>query len=625
MNRGKSAWSIYLSALGPILKSLPLLRLRADSSYTIADYIEGQVAKFGELPFILFEDRRITYREYNAMANRVAHWGLSVGLRAGDTIGFMMANRAEYVPVWSGLAKIGVKAALVNTNLVGSSVMHTLEVAGAERLLLGAECAPSVYMRGASPSRSPAEGSFMRGASPSRSPAEGSADLADDALSNLSVYVLPEEGAGDPGLPGAEDITQALAEQPESDPDPAHRASVRSGDSVFHIYTSGTTGLPKATNMSHQKLALGGLSGAVLGLRKGEVVYCPLPLYHAAGGVGTVMMAMGCGGAVAIARRFSASRFWDDVSRYHAVGVIYIGELCRFLLNRPPDPEDGAHNLRWMFGIGLRADVWEPFRERFRIPRIVEAYGATEANVGGVNYAGKVGSVGRIRGGLLLRYDVEREELVRDAEGRHVECRPGEVGELLGRIPVGSKSMLRQFQGYTSAEATEKKILRGVKKPDDAYFRSGDLLRRDRKGYCYFVDRIGDTFRWKGENVSTQEVAEALSAFPGVETANVYGVEVPGHEGRAGMAALALEGGREAPFDAQALYELAVSKLPSYAVPVFLRLQSESDVTGTFKLRKVALRSEGYDPKATSDPIYVRDDQAGAYVRLHDVEDAHVR
>ena len=625
MNPGKSEWSIYLSAMGPLLKSLPLLRLRADSRYTIADYIEGQVAKYGDLPFILFEDRRITYREYNAMANRFAHWGLSVGLRAGDTIGFMMANRAEYVPVWSGFAKIGVKAALINTNLVGSGVLHALEVVGANRLLLGAECAPSVYMRGASPSRSPAEGSFMRGASPSRSPAEGSADLADDALSNLSVYVLPEEGAGDPGLPGAEDIRKALAEQPESDPDPAVRASVRSGDSVFHIYTSGTTGLPKATNMSHQKLALGGLSGAVLGLRKGEVVYCPLPLYHAAGGVGTVMMAMGCGGAVAIARRFSASRFWDDVRRYHASGVIYIGELCRFLLNRPPDPEDGTHNLRWMFGIGLRADVWEPFRERFRIPRIVEAYGATEANVGGVNYAGKVGSVGRIRGGLLLRYDVEREDFVRDAEGRHVECRPGEVGELLGRIPVGSRSMLRQFQGYTSAEATEKKILRGVKKPDDAYFRSGDLLRRDRKGYYYFVDRIGDTFRWKGENVSTQEVAEALSAFPGVETANVYGVEVPGHEGRAGMAALALEGGREAPFDAQALYELAVSKLPSYAVPVFLRLQSESDVTGTFKLRKVALRSEGYDPNATSDPIYVRDDQAGAYVRLHEVEDAHVR
>ena len=595
MSTPHSTWSAYLAAVGPVLRALPLLRLRADSRYTVADYIEGQVAKFADLPFILFEDRRITYREYNAMANRVAHWGLSVGLKAGDTIGFMMTNRAEYVPVWSGLSKIGVKAALINTNLVGSSVIHALEVAGADRLLLGAECVPNV------------------------------ADMADDALSNLTVYVLPEEGADAPGFPGAQDIRKALAGQPDTDPDPALRASVRTGDSAFYIYTSGTTGLPKATNFNHQKLTVGGVSGAMLGLRKGEVVYCPLPLYHGAGGVGAVMIAMGSGGAVAVARKFSASRFWDDVRRYDATGVIYIGELCRFLLNRPPDPKDGEHNLRWMFGIGLRADVWEPFQERFRIPRIVEAYGATEANVGGVNFAGKVGSVGKIRGGLLLRYDVELDELVRDSSERYVECGSGEVGELLGRIPVGSKSMLRQFQGYTSAEATEKKILRDVRKRGDAWFRSGDLLRKDEQGYFYFVDRIGDTFRWKGENVSTQEVAEALSTFPRVETANVYGVEVPGHEGRAGMVALALGGGRDAPFDARAFYELAISTLPSYAAPVFVRLQSESDVTGTFKLRKVSLRDEGFDPGATDDPIYVRDDAARTYVRLHDTADAEVR
>lgn len=595
MNKGRSEWSIYLSALGPLLKGLPILRLRADSTFTIADYVERQVAKYGDLPFILFENRRITYREFNAMANRVAHWALSVGLRAGDTIGFMMANRPEYVPVWSGLAKVGVKAALVNTNLVGSSVVHALQVAGADRLLLGAECAGNV------------------------------ADLADDALSNLSVYVLPEEGADTPLLPWADDIRETLAAQPDTDPDPSLRASVRTGDSAFHIYTSGTTGLPKATHFNHQKLAAFGLSSALFGLKQGEVVYCPLPLYHGAGGVGAVMMAMGVGGTVAIARKFSASKFWDDVRRYDAVGVIYIGELCRFLLNQPEHPADGDHNLRWMFGIGLRADVWEPFQERFRIPRIVEGYGATEANVGGVNYTGKVGSVGKIRGGLLLRYDIDRDELVRDANGRYVECGPGEAGELLGRIPVGSKSMLRQFHGYTDPEATERKILRDVKKPGDAYFRSGDLLRRDDKGYYYFVDRIGDTFRWKGENVSTQEVAEALSAFPGVETVNVYGVEVPGQEGRAGMAALALEAGRDTPFDAQAFYELALSKLPSYAVPVFLRLQSESDVTGTFKLRKVALREEGYDPGATDDPIFVRHDAAGTYVRVRDAADARVR
>ena len=595
MYPGKRDWRAYLAAIGPLLRALPLVRLKADSHYSIADYIEQQAARHGKRPFILFENRRITYREYNAMANRIAHWGLSVGLKAGDTVGFMMANRAEYVPVWSGLAKIGVKAALVNTNLKGSGVLHALEVAGANRLLIGSEC-------------------------------EGNLDgIPADALAAITLHVLPEEGTPAPTLPGADDIRDALAAQPESDPDRSHRGSVRTGDSAFYIYTSGTTGLPKAAKFNHQKLALFGLLGPLLGLRKGKVVYCPLPLYHGAGGVGTVMMAMGSGGAVAIARKFSASRFWDDVREYDAAGVIYIGELCRFLLSQPPSADDGRHNLRFMFGIGLRPDIWEAFQKRFRVPRIVECYGATESNVGSINFAGRVGSVGRIRGGTLLRYDIDRDELVRDENGRYERCDAGEVGELVSRIPRDPNALFGQFQGYTTAEATERKILRDVKYPGDAYVRSGDLLRRDADGYYYFVDRIGDTFRWKGENVSTQEVAEALSAYPGVETANVYGVEVPGHEGRAGMAALAFHGGHKATFDAKAFHQLAVSTLPSYAVPVFLRLQPESDVTTTFKLRKVSLRRDGYDPTATDDPIYIRDTDAETYTRLHDAADARVR
>lgn len=595
MYAGKRDWLGYLAAVGPLLRSLPLVRLKADSHYTIADYIERQAARYGKRPFILFEDRRITYREYNAMANRVAHWGLSVGLRAGDTVGFMMANRAEYVPVWSGLAKIGVKAALVNTNLKGSGVLHALDVAGANRLILGGECEDNL---------------------------EG---IRHNELSHITLHVLPEEGAPAPTLPGADDIRNALAAQPESDPDRSHRDSVRTGDSAFYIYTSGTTGLPKAAKFNHQKLALFGLLGPLLGLGKGKVVYCPLPLYHGAGGVGTVMMAMGSGGAVAIARKFSASRFWDDVRKCDAAGVIYIGELCRFLLSQPPSDDDGRHNLRFMFGIGLRPDIWEEFQQRFRVPRIVECYGATESNVGGINFSGRVGSVGRIRGATLLRYDIDRDELVRDASGKYERCNAGEVGELVSRIPRDPNALFGQFQGYTTADATERKILRDVKYPGDAYLRSGDLLRRDADGYYYFVDRIGDTFRWKGENVSTQEVAEALCAYPGVETANVYGVEVPGHEGRAGMAALTLQTGRETNFDAKAFHELATSRLPSYAVPVFLRLQAESDVTTTFKLRKVSLRRDGYDPAATDDPIYIRDDKAQTYVRLYDAVDARVR
>ena len=582
----------HLSQLDPVQHSRWLMRLKSDSRYTIADYMEGQVDRHADRPFILFEGRTITYREFNAMANRVAHWALGVGLRAGDTVGFMMTNRADYVPVWSGLAKVGVRAALVNTNLKGQGVLHALEAAAATRLLVGDECVESV------------------------------AGIA-GAMGDIPVHVIP---AGAAAFPGAEDIGAALSRQPESNPDARHRAEVCTGDSAFYIYTSGTTGLPKAARFHHQRLALFGTLGPSLGLGEGQVVYSSLPLYHGAGGVGAVMMAMGSGGAVAIARRFSASTFWDDVRGCDATAFMYIGELCRFLLRQPPSADDGRHSLRFMFGNGLRADIWTAFQERFRVPRVIEAYGATESNVGSINFSGKVGSVGKMsRTATLLRYDIERDELVRDGNGRYEQCADGEVGELVSRIPNDPDALTGQFQGYTSAEATERKILRDVIDPGDAYMRSGDLLRRDAEGHFYFVDRIGDTFRWKGENVSTQEVAEALAGFPGVETVNVYGVEVPGHEGRAGMAAIALEGGPEAPFDARAFHRLAVASLPPYAVPVFLRLQSESELTATFKLTKVRLRDEGYDPTATDDPIYVRDPEDATYVRLHDMAAACVR
>ncbi|MCY4128313.1 MAG: long-chain-acyl-CoA synthetase [Gammaproteobacteria bacterium] len=595
MRSGKRSWFVYLAAAIPLIRAFPLIRLKADSTHTIADYIERQVKKHGKRLFMVFEDQQITYLEFNALANRAAHWALAEGFRAGDTIGFMMANRIEYVPIWSGLTKIGVRAALINTNLRGNSVLHALEVAGTKHLLVGDECLDNL------------------------------GSISDDVISTLTLYVLPEIGLCTPTYPGAINIRESLTNQPTSNPDRSHRDSVRTGDSAFYIYTSGTTGLPKASKFNHQKLTLFSLLGPLLGLRKGKVVYCPLPLYHGAGGVGTVMMALGSGGTIALVRKFSASRFWTDVSRYNATGFIYIGELCRFLLNQPPNPDDGKHGLKFMFGTGLRPDIWRKFQERFRVPWIVEAYGATESNIGAFNFSGKIGSVGKLRGATLLRYDVATDELIRDSEGRYMQCDTGEVGELVSKIPRDPNALLGQFQGYTTEEATEKKILRNVKRAGDAYFRSGDLLRQDADGYFYFIDRIGDTFRWKGENVSTQEVAEALSSFPGVETVNVYGVEIPGHEGRAGMAALVFNRGWEGQFDAKAFHEHVVSRLPSYAIPIFLRVCPESDITETFKLRKVSLRREGYDPERIAEPIYIRDVAANTYTRLHTITDVHIR
>jgi fatty-acyl-CoA synthase len=284
--------------------------------------------------------------------------------------------------------------------------------------------------------------------------------------------------------------------------------------------------------------------------------------------------------------------------------------------------------VRFCIGNGLRPDIWPAFRDRFRIPRIVEFYGATEGNVALLNFEGREGSVGRIPSKLLMdarlvRYDVERDEHPRDAQGRLVECRPGEPGELIAALPRKPGETRGRFEGYTSAEATERKILRDGFAPGDAWFRTGDLLKRDAAGYFYFVDRIGDTFRWKGENVSTQEVAEAIAAFPGVKMSNVYGVEVPGADGRAGMVALVVED--PARFDGAAFHAHVSAALPGYAAPVFVRLQQEVELTGTFKLRKVELQREGYDPGRIADPLFVRDDAARAYVPLTPERHAAIR
>jgi len=337
------------------------------------------------------------------------------------------------------------------------------------------------------------------------------------------------------------------------------------------------------------------------------------------------------GAALALRRRFSASGFWDDVRRHDATAFQYIGEFCRYLVSQPPRPDDRDHEIRVAIGNGLRPDIWAEFRDRFGIPRILEFYGATEGNVAFMNFENKEGSVGRYPSALLrrvmsnaklVRFDVETESHARGPDGFCVECAPGEPGELIGRIPEGDRGSGR-FEGYTSKEATDQKILRDVFEPGDAWYRTGDLLRRDAEGFHYFVDRIGDTFRWKGENVSTQEVAEVLAGFPGLDMINVYGVEVPGADGRAGMMAFvpavgpgAAPAGDAPPFDGRAFHAFVSERLAPYAAPLFVRVLQQPELTGTFKLRKVTLQQEGFDPAGVSDPLFVRDDAAGAYVPL---------
>lgn len=572
-------------ALGSLLRRVT--RYGPTSGRNFAELLETRDAEDGLRTALRFMDERFTFSDWNARANRVAHWAHAQGLKRGDVVALLMENRPEYLFVWSGLAKLGVVTALVNTNVSGSALEHALTSAKPVRVIVGAECLAQL--------------------------ATASHSLPTHVLRDRAPYELPAGARAQP-------LDDALERSPTSNPDPRWRAGLRAGDDLLYIYTSGTTGAPKAARFSHLRfLIVGDALSFFTDTTPVNVLYDVLPLYHTAGGVMLPAIALFSAATLVIRRRFSASAFWDDVRRYNVTGFQYIGELCRYLIAHPPSANDRDHRIRFVVGNGLRPDVWPTFRDRFAIPRIHEFYASTEGNVILMNLDNRVGAVGRVllkpmSNARIIRYDVERDTHPRDSKGFCIEAERGEVGEIIGRLPLSKRMALGRFEGYTSSAATEKKLLRNVFRKGDAWFRSGDLMRQDAQGYFYFVNRIGDTYRWKGENVSTQEVAELLAPFPGVHMANVYGASVEGAEGRAGMVALLLHEG--ARFDGERFYTFVSERLPRYACPAFVRIQLEADLTGTFKLRKVDLQKQGFDPDAVGEPLFARDDTTRSYVPL---------
>jgi fatty-acyl-CoA synthase len=403
---------------------------------------------------------------------------------------------------------------------------------------------------------------------------------------------------------------------------------ITTDDRCLLIYTSGTTGLPKAANVNHYRThAMIRVFAAALGASPDDRMYVALPLCHTSGGILAVCTMLSAGGFAAIVPRFSARAFWDDVVRFDCTLFQYIGELCRYLLAAPQHPNERAHRLRLVSGNGLRPEVWTAFTQRFAIPRVFEWYASTEGNAVLLNLDGKVGAVGRIpffaRRRLpcrLVRIDADSGEAIRGADGFCQETADDEPGELVAEIVRDPRRPGQRFEGYTDPEAGRAKVLTSVFREGDRWFRTGDLMRRDRLGYFTFVDRLGDTFRWKGENVSTTEVAGVVGGFPGVVTAAVYGVNVPGYDGRTGMAVI--ETDRDSPVDLDGLAGHLRAELPAYARPLFLRVSGGIDTTATFKPRKADLVRDGFDPARARDPLYLLDPESGRYVpldaRLHE-------
>jgi fatty-acyl-CoA synthase len=423
----------------------------------------------------------------------------------------------------------------------------------------------------------------------------------------------------DPGGPRVDEIVEGFSDAALA---PEERVPLNIQDGALFVYTSGTTGLPKAAKITHSRLQriMYGFSAA-MNVKPGDRMYQCLPMYHTNGGILAPGAVLSAGGSCFIRERFSAKEFWSEIIARECTLFIYVGELCRYLLNAPQSPSDRAHRIRLCVGNGLRPDIFAAFQGRFGIKDVLEFYGATEGNVALFNFDSHPGAVGRMPGWAarsfpvkIVAFDVEQNAAKRNAEGRCVECGIDEIGELLGEILDDPMKPAARFDGYADPAATTAKILRDVFRVGDRWFHTGDLLRRDAHGYYYFIDRIGDTFRWKGENVSTTEVSEAIATFPGVLEVNVYGVAAPGYDGRAGMAALVVND--PASFDLKGLYAHVAAHLPAYARPVFLRFRHELDMTGTFKQKKMSLVAEGFDAARFSDSVYVDDRAAGGYAPI---------
>jgi fatty-acyl-CoA synthase len=539
----------------------------------------------------LLSDRgNLSFAALSARANQYSRWALGQGVQRGDVICLGMSNCAEYLAIWIGITRVGGVVALLNTNLVGGSLSHCVNSVQPKHIIVGSEMADQLAK---APPFIEVPSRWCHGMSASEFP-------------RIDHEILQYPGHC---LTGDE------------------RRCVTLDDLALYIYTSGTTGLPKAARISHRRIMQWShWFAGLIDTQPDDRMYNCLPLYHSVGGIVATGAVLINGGSVIIREKFSIQRFWDEVTEWDCTLFQYIGELCRYLVQAPPHPRERVHRLRMCCGNGLHRDVWNEFKNRFLVPQILEFYAATEGNVSLYNVDGQPGSIGRIppflkhRSNLeLVKFDAETNEPVRSDTGFCVRCKTNEDGEAIGRIDTSQPTVEARFDGYCDSEDTEKKIARNVFQKGDTWFRTGDLLRMDENGYFYFVDRIGDTFRWKGENVSAAEVS--LTQYPGVVDAAVYGVRLPGYDGRAGMAALVVN----STFKLVRLVTYMDTRLPRYAHPIFLRFCRALETTSTFKHQKSRLIEEGYNPSAGGgDLIYFNDPQQRAFVRLNQIIYANI-
>ncbi|XP_056640721.1 long-chain fatty acid transport protein 4-like isoform X1 [Diorhabda sublineata] len=586
----RKTWRRDLRGILMVLKAFARIGISEIKKETVPKIFTRIANKTPDKVAIYFENETWTFRQLDDYSNRIANYFISIGYKKGDTVALLLENRPEYAAIWMGLAKLGVITALINTNLISKPLYHCISVAKVKALIFGSDFSNVVY------------------------------DIFPNSQDGIQLFQLNTSKNDDVQIRDDKilDLQHCISNQSTSSPEIEINLT-NPKDKLLYIYTSGTTGLPKAAKITNARFnfAVTGIHYFV-SFEDNDVFYNPLPLYHATGGMLTIGQCLLFGVTVALRKKFSASHFWTDCVLYNCTIANYIGETCRYILAANKGENDVKHGIKKMFGNGLKKDVWIDFVKTFKIPQIIEFYGSTEGNTNLINLDNTPGAVGflpfylaPIFSILLIKYDEETKQPIRNENGHCIKCEPGRPGVLIGRIH--EKISTHNFDGYVDAKETVKKILKDVFRKGDSYFNSGDLMVQDEFGYFYFKDRTGDTYRWKGENVATTEVELVISDIIGPKDVVVYGVEVPKNEGKAGMIGIA---DKNRTVDKKTLAEGLKSQLPAYAVPLFLRIMDSVPLTGTFKMKKTDLQREGFDINVIKDPLYVYDNKKVDYVPI---------
>ena len=580
----------FIRMLGELKYMIPVLRYQwpqADENASLSHSFQESTNKFGERPFVYFEEETWTYSEANKAANSFARYLSSNGVKHGDKVVLFMENRPYYAISLLALNKIGAIGVLINTSLTGDPLIHCINSSNSVKCIVGAERAQPLQEV-----------------------------LEDINISNKDDFLWVED-TNEYTLPEwAINLKANLDFDDNENLDQTNQVTAK--DVACYIFTSGTTGVPKAAILPNAKLVAAATNITMAGYRINheDCMYNCLPLYHSTGLMLGLCAAINVGAASFIKRKFSASSFWQEANEFNTTAFVYIGELCRYLINKDPSEAELNNPIVSMVGNGLRPDVWDTFKERFDIDRIIEIYGASEGNALFMNLFNKNKTIGMTSAEVaLLEYDVAEDEILKNDEGFCKKITNHDPGLLI--VEIGPNAV---FNGYTDKEASEKKILRDVFKVGDAWFNTGDLIKTVDVGFAFgkehyqFVDRVGDTFRWRSENVSTNEVGEILNGYKDVNMANVYGVKVPGCEGRAGMAAFSLEDFEG--FNWLEFSEYVENNLPKYARPIFIRIIQEMDTTGTFKLKKNELRDDAFNINKVEDKVFCLKPSSNIYERL---------